>query len=289
MSLVTKEIRRPRERRYGKEVQAALAVAWTAANCICGKRLVPFLPELVRSLEDHGHLSLAGAVRSQLLAMSPATADRILAELRPEDRRRGATTTKAGLLLKHQVPVLCSAHRDTGLVACSTALVECGQLFPGAGSCRRLGRTTEGLSSPRPTEGRPGTDSPYLPASPAPAQAGAVRKAVGYLFRNRRRMHYAAYRQQGLPIGSGAVESACKTVVQARMKQAGMEPNLCSPYAASYSATVGTNSLPPLDLRLFPGIDPSERDRLTCRHRRVTVYHCIDTYNGRYELSKHQA
>lgn len=50
----------------------------------------------------------------------------------------------------------------------------------------------------------------------------AVRQAVGYLFRNRRRMDYAAYRQQGLPIGSGAVESACKTVVQARMKQAGM-------------------------------------------------------------------
>ncbi len=49
-----------------------------------------------------------------------------------------------------------------------------------------------------------------------------VRQAVGYLFRNRRRMDYAHYRALGLPIGSGAVESACKTVVQARMKQAGM-------------------------------------------------------------------
>jgi len=49
-----------------------------------------------------------------------------------------------------------------------------------------------------------------------------VRQASGYLFRNRHRMDYAAFRQRGLPIGSGTIESACKTVVQARMKQAGM-------------------------------------------------------------------
>lgn len=49
-----------------------------------------------------------------------------------------------------------------------------------------------------------------------------VRVAVGYFSRNRHRMHYPQYRALGLPIGSGAVESACKTVVQSRMKQAGM-------------------------------------------------------------------
>ena len=49
-----------------------------------------------------------------------------------------------------------------------------------------------------------------------------VRQAVGYFFHNCHRMDYAAYRQAGLPIGSGTIESACKTVVQARMKQAGM-------------------------------------------------------------------
>jgi hypothetical protein len=49
-----------------------------------------------------------------------------------------------------------------------------------------------------------------------------VRQAIGYFFHNRQRMDYAAYRQAGLPIGSGTIESACKTVVQARMKQAGM-------------------------------------------------------------------
>jgi hypothetical protein len=49
-----------------------------------------------------------------------------------------------------------------------------------------------------------------------------VREAVVYLFHNRQRMDYAAYRQAGYPIGSGTIESACKTVVQARMKLASM-------------------------------------------------------------------
>lgn len=102
---VTGKIKRPRERHYGKPTQEALTVAWTAANCICAKRLVPFLPELVRSLEQHGHLTLTAEVRTQLLTISPATADRILAEVRQRDRPRGMTTTKAGPLLKHQIPV----------------------------------------------------------------------------------------------------------------------------------------------------------------------------------------
>jgi hypothetical protein len=50
----------------------------------------------------------------------------------------------------------------------------------------------------------------------------AVREAILYLFHNRQRMDYAAYRQAAYPIGSGTIESACKTVVQARMKLAGM-------------------------------------------------------------------
>jgi hypothetical protein len=50
----------------------------------------------------------------------------------------------------------------------------------------------------------------------------AVAKAVLYLFRHRWRMRYREFRQAGCPIGSGTVESACKVVVQQRMKQAGM-------------------------------------------------------------------
>ena len=93
---------RSRAARYGVEVQHALSAVWTAANGICGKRLVPFLPELVPTLERHGHLTLSDEVRRQLLTLSPATADRLLAPLR---QPHGLTTTKPGRLLKKQIPV----------------------------------------------------------------------------------------------------------------------------------------------------------------------------------------
>ncbi len=86
-------------------MQDALVVAWTAANRICAKRLVPFLPELVPALERHGHLTLTDAVRAQLFALSPATADRILRPYRERDAPHGVTTTRPGLLIKQQVPV----------------------------------------------------------------------------------------------------------------------------------------------------------------------------------------
>lgn len=56
-------IKRPRARLYGPEVSEALVVAWRAANGICSKRLVPFLPELIPLLERHGHLVVTDEVR----------------------------------------------------------------------------------------------------------------------------------------------------------------------------------------------------------------------------------
>jgi len=49
-----------------------------------------------------------------------------------------------------------------------------------------------------------------------------VRTGVGYLFNHRWRMRYQQFREAGYPLGSGTVESACKVVMQERMKQAGM-------------------------------------------------------------------
>ena len=42
-------MQRPRFPHYGPEVQRALILAWTAANQICTKRLIPFLPTLVEA------------------------------------------------------------------------------------------------------------------------------------------------------------------------------------------------------------------------------------------------
>ncbi len=98
-------ITRRRSPHYGTAVQEALAIAWQAANCICAKRLVPFLPTLIPQLERYGHLQLADDVRTQLLAISPATADRLLHAVRQDARPSGKTTTKRGTLLKHQIPI----------------------------------------------------------------------------------------------------------------------------------------------------------------------------------------
>jgi hypothetical protein len=52
--------------------------------------------------------------------------------------------------------------------------------------------------------------------------APAVAEVVGYIERQAHRMEYPEYLAEGWYIGSGAVESACKTVVGQRLKLAGM-------------------------------------------------------------------
>ena len=86
------------------DVQHALFLAWQAANRICAKRLIPFLPTLLEALERHEHLQLTAECRSQLLSMSAATADRFLRSQRKLGLR-GLSTTRAGTLLKQQIPI----------------------------------------------------------------------------------------------------------------------------------------------------------------------------------------
>src|SRR5919197_6011029 len=50
----------------------------------------------------------------------------------------------------------------------------------------------------------------------------AIHKALAYFRAHRHRMRYASLRAQNLPIGSGVVEAACKTLVSQRLKRAGM-------------------------------------------------------------------
>jgi hypothetical protein len=49
-----------------------------------------------------------------------------------------------------------------------------------------------------------------------------VEKVLAYFRNNRRRMRYHEFIVEGLPIGSGVVEAACKTLVTQRLKQSGM-------------------------------------------------------------------
>lgn len=56
----------------------------------------------------------------------------------------------------------------------------------------------------------------------SPTRRAAVDTQRTFFQRNQERMNYAAFRRQGLPIGSGPVEAACKTLVKTRLCRSGM-------------------------------------------------------------------
>ena len=91
-------------RTYRPNAQHALFLAWHAANRICAKCLVPFLPTLLEALERHEHLHISEECRNQLLTMSAATADRLLSSQRRLGQH-GLSTMRAGPLLKQQIPI----------------------------------------------------------------------------------------------------------------------------------------------------------------------------------------
>jgi hypothetical protein len=103
--------RRGRKRVYTGAVVSALVAIWRVCGCICGKRLQPFLPEMVVVLERHDELMLDEETRRLLLQMSAATIDRKLQPYR-QQQGRGLSTTKPGTLLKQSIPVRTFAEWD---------------------------------------------------------------------------------------------------------------------------------------------------------------------------------
>ena len=57
--------------------------------------------------------------------------------------------------------------------------------------------------------------------APGGAALKSLTELISYYRENQRRMHYGEYLERGLLIGSGAIESAHRHVIQRRMKQAG--------------------------------------------------------------------
>lgn len=103
---------RGRKPTYGPAAKAALIQCWAILNFPTGKRLQPFLPDLVAQLERHQELTLEPTIRQQLLSMSAASIDRFLAAERRRLEVKGRHGTKPGTLLKHQIPVRTWAEWD---------------------------------------------------------------------------------------------------------------------------------------------------------------------------------
>jgi hypothetical protein len=104
--------RRGRAPAYGPELLAPLCKVWATLGGLCGKRLAAAMARTLDALERHGELQISDAQRAQLLAMSAATIDRLLAAKRRRLRLKGMTHTKPGSLLKSQIPVRTFAEWD---------------------------------------------------------------------------------------------------------------------------------------------------------------------------------
>lgn len=69
------------------------------------------------------------------------------------------------------------------------------------------------------------------------SRTAAIQDTLTYFRNNQHRMQYDRYRKDGLQIASGTIESGCKHVIAARLKQAGM---IWSPDGARFVAKLRT-------------------------------------------------
>jgi len=91
---------------YGADIARLVKQLWAIAGGLCGKRLAPFIRDVVPVLERFEELpGLTREQRGKLLTVSPATLDRLLAPERAKYALKGRATTRPGSLLKHQIPI----------------------------------------------------------------------------------------------------------------------------------------------------------------------------------------
>ncbi|MGY3412830.1 hypothetical protein ACVWZV_009035 [Bradyrhizobium sp. GM5.1] len=94
-----------RKRRYGATVKDAMTALWEASDRVCGKRLKVMIPTLLPALEQHGRLQLGQSDRDRVLAISAATIDRLLVDVKiaaSGGRRRRAGFYSA---IRREVPI----------------------------------------------------------------------------------------------------------------------------------------------------------------------------------------
>ncbi|MCX8014533.1 MAG: transposase [candidate division WOR-3 bacterium] len=97
--------KRNKPRIYDDKVLAALKQVWLICDCICGKRLAPYLSEIVPILIQHKELIIDPITKQKLLRISAATIDRLLKKDKARYRLKGKTRTKPGTLLLNQIPI----------------------------------------------------------------------------------------------------------------------------------------------------------------------------------------
>jgi hypothetical protein len=96
---------RGRRRRYGATIKEALTALWEASDRVCGKRLKVMIPTLLPALEQYGRLKLGEGDRDLVLAISSATIDRLLGDVKVA--ASGGKRRRAGFYsaIRREVPI----------------------------------------------------------------------------------------------------------------------------------------------------------------------------------------
>jgi len=96
---------RERRRRYDATSKNALTALWEASDRVCGKRLKVMIPTLLPALERNGRLKLDERDRRRVLAVSAATIDRMLRDVKVA--ASGGKRRRAGFhsAIRREVPI----------------------------------------------------------------------------------------------------------------------------------------------------------------------------------------
>jgi hypothetical protein len=97
--------KRRSRRIYDDTIKVHLERLWALADGLCGKLLAVWIRTTLPRLEHFEEIVLDGTTREKLLAISPATIDRLLTPVRAKSKLKGRSRTKPGTLLKHQIPI----------------------------------------------------------------------------------------------------------------------------------------------------------------------------------------
>jgi hypothetical protein len=114
-----------------EEIITPLKKIWLESNLPCSKRLKAILPLWMPGYNQYfGELS--HDVAKALLAISPATIDRLLNPARIQYHKRGRSTTKPGTLLRNQIPIQTNQWNEfrPGFIEADT-VAHCGESLSG--------------------------------------------------------------------------------------------------------------------------------------------------------------
>lgn len=117
------------KRKYDKaEIKEFLLTTWKSANQACSKRLKAIIPLWL----PHYEAALTTEIKELILAISPATIDRLFNKFRDKYKKYGLSTTRPGSIIKDYIPIKTDQWDETrpGYLEADT-VAHCGTSIAG--------------------------------------------------------------------------------------------------------------------------------------------------------------